>query len=201
MRILVWAGVCALVLTATVESAFAQGVEVGIKGGMTSATVTTKGISGFDPGARIGGLFGGWVSFGGDLLRIQPELFWIRRRFASPVQPTGKIAFTADAVDLPVLVVARFRSGEKARPSLFAGPFVSFISNATQTFAGVKTDLDAQIKSSDAGVTFGFGVDVGAGRGALVIDTRFAVGLRDISEPAETRIATRAFMASFGYRF
>jgi hypothetical protein len=188
-------------MAAAAEPAFAQGIEVGVKAGMTSATISPKGIPGLDPGARIGGLAGGWISFGGDLFRLQPEVFWIRRRFESPVQPTGKIAFTADAIDLPVLLVARFRSGEKARPSLFAGPFFSFISDVTQTFNGVKTDLTPQIKATDSGVTFGFGVDVAAGRGAMVVDTRLAIGLRDISEPAATRIYTRAFMASIGYRF
>jgi hypothetical protein len=200
MRILVCAGVCVVTLTAGAASAFAQRVEAGLKAGITSSTVSASGLEGFDPEVGIGVLVGGWVSVGTERVRLQPELTVATRRLSSP-SPVGTVDLSSRFVDVPILVVTRWRTDRRTRPLLFGGPFLAFISNSTQTIGGIESDLDAQLKGTDAGVLLGAGLDIGARRGAVVLDTRVAWGLRNLSEIDGATLKSRTVMVSFGYRF
>jgi hypothetical protein len=206
MRILVSGAVCVLAVTAGAASAQDQGtqdgrgVQGGVKVGMTSTTLSVTGLEGFDPQADIGVLAGGWVSAGRGIARMQAELFFSTRRFSSP-SPAGDIEVSSRAFDVPILLMTRWRPDGRVHPLLFGGPYVAFISRTTQTVGSTKTDLDEQIKGVDAGALVGLGVEAGTGRGAVVLEVRYALGMRDLSEAAETTFKSRAFMASFGYRF
>lgn len=200
MRRLVCAAVCALAPIVSAASASAQGVEGGIKAGITSATLSVTGLPEFEPEASVGMLVGGWVSGGKENVRIQAEVMFTTRRFSS-ASPVGDIDVSARAMDVPVLVVGRWRQGSRTRPLLFGGPYVAFIAKATQTIGSTKTDIGDDIKGADVGALLGLGVEIGAGRGAVVLETRFTFGFRDLSEASETTFKSRALMASFGYRF
>jgi hypothetical protein len=209
MRIFVCAAVCVLAVAVNAASAegqdapggqAARGVEFGVKAGITSATLSVSGLPGFEPDAGIGMLGGAWVSAGRDTLRLQMELTFGTRRFSS-ASPIGDIKVSSRALDVPVFVVGRWRPNSRTRPLLFAGPYVSFISGSTQTIGSTRADIDDQIKGADAGVAIGAGLEIGAGRGAAVLDVRYALGMRDLSEASETTFKSRALMVSFGYRF
>jgi Outer membrane protein beta-barrel domain len=200
MRILVCTAVCAAAFIISAASASAQGVEGGLKAGITSATLSVTGLPGFDPDANVGMLAGGWVSGGKESVRVQAEVLFTSRRFSS-ASPFGDIDVSSSAVDVPVLVVGRWRQGSRTRPLLLAGPYVAFIVKSTQTVGATKTDIGDQIKGTDLGALLGLGVEIAARRGAVVLETRFAVGLRDLSEASETTFKSRTVMVSFGYRF
>ena len=189
-----------MTLTAGAASALAQRVEGGLKVGITSSTVSASGLEGFDPEADIGMLAGGWVSLGSERVRLQPELIVTTRRLSSP-SPMGTVELSSRTVEVPVLVVTRWRTDRRTRPQLFGGPYLAFLSNSTQTIAGVESDLDSQLKDTDAGVLLGAGLEIGARRGAVVLDTRIAIGLRNLSEIAGATLESRTVMVSFGYRF
>jgi hypothetical protein len=200
MRILVSAGVCFVTLTAGAACAFAQQVEGGLKVGITSSTVSATGLEGFDSDAGIGVLAGGWVSVGRERVRLQPELLVTTRRFSTP-SPEGTVDVSSRLVEVPVLLLSRWRTDQRTRPLLFGGPYFAFIGKATQTIGGVESDLDAQLKGADAGVLLGGGIEVGAHRGAIVLETRVTIGLRNLSEIDDVTFKSRTVMASFGYRF
>jgi hypothetical protein len=198
MRVLVCAGVSALVLVVNAASALAQ--DIGIKAGLTSATLSVTGLQGFDPDAAIGVLVGGWLSMGRETVRLQPEVVFTTRRFSAP-SPGGDIEVSSRVLDVPVLLMTRWRPGGRVHPLLFGGPYFAFIFDPTQTVGGVETDLSSQIESTDWGMGAGGGVEIDAAGGALVLETRFTWGLRDLSAASETTFKSRTAMASFGYRF
>ncbi len=200
MRILVCAAVCVLAVTLGAAPAAAQTVEGGVKAGVTAATSSLSGLEGFVPGTDVGMLVGGWVCFGRDSLRVQTEVNFASLRF-SLASPVGDIGVSSRAVDVPVLVVGRWRPESRTRPFAFGGPYVRFISGVTQSLNSIETDNSEQIKNTDAGVVFGGGIEIGAGKGAVVLDARFTFGFRDLSEASETTFKSRVFVASFGYRF
>lgn len=200
MRILVCAGVCAAALISDAAIATAQGVEGGLKAGITASTLSVTGLPGFEPAADAGLLLGGWVSGGGDRLRIQVEVLATTRRFTL-ASPFGNIAVSSRVVDVPVLVVGRWRAGSRTRPLLFAGPSLAFIAGVTQTVGATTTDIDDQIKGADVGAVAGAGVEIAARRGAVVLETRVSLGFRDLSEASETTFKSRTAMVSVGYRF
>jgi hypothetical protein len=158
------------------------------------------GLAGFEPTRKTGMLGGGFLTFGRSKFKVQPEVTITTRHFSSP-SPFGAIDVATRSVDVPVLFVVRGGSAGRVHPLLFAGPYVSFISSVTQTVGGVDTDIDSQIKGTDAGVVIGIGLEVDAGRGAFVMDVRYGLGLKNLSETAGVSFKSRTFLASVGFRF
>jgi hypothetical protein len=183
------------------SAAHAQSVEGGVKAGVTFSSLSVTGLPGFEAhrGAGAGG--GGWISFGRERVRVQPEVLVTTRHF-SFTSPIGDLDIAARSVDVPVLIVARLGSTDgRVRPIVFGGPYVAFLHRATQTLGSTTTDLDSMLKDAEAGVTFGAGLEIGAARGALVIDARVSIGLSNVSENAETSFKSRGGMVAVGYRF
>jgi hypothetical protein len=175
-------------------------VEGGVKAGVTTANLSVSGLPGFEPESGTGAMGGGWISFGRDRVRVQTELTFGTRRFSSP-SPIGDIEVSARVVEIPVLILGRWRPGARTRPQLFGGPSFGLLSRVTQTVGSTETDIDDEIRDTDIGFVFGGGVEIGAGRGAVVIDARYTHGLRDVSESSVTSFKLRTWAFSFGYRF
>jgi hypothetical protein len=57
------------------------------------------------------------------------------------------------------------------------------------------------IKDVDAAAVFGGAIGWDAGRGALVLDVRVAIGARNLAETAGRDLKSRAFTALVGFRF
>lgn len=195
---LVWIFVCLLALVAVPSSA--QTVTAGLKLGLTSSTVAVEGVPGLETSARRGVQGGGWITIGGGTIRLQPELVVSARKFTGRT-PGGDVAISSRVIDVPVLAVVRGNAGGKVHPTFAVGPYLSFISNTTQTFGGVETSIDDQLKSTDAGAVVGAGLEFDVARGAVVIDVRYALGLRNIATTAGVTYKSRSWLASVGYRF
>jgi len=199
MRIFVCAGVCAAVL-GSAGAAHAQGtISGGFKAGVAAASLRTTGVP-FDASAGAGISAGGFVSVGGRVVRFQPELLFTVRRFTLS-DATVSLQIRARAVEIPLLVTVHARPARRAHPFLLAGPTVTFIGTVTQTAGGNRVDISDQIRTVDAGWAFGGGVEIGARRGAVVIDVRLTRGLRDLSVDPGTTFKSRSVMAHLGYRF
>lgn len=181
--------------------AFAQSMSFGVKAGFISATVKTTGTGSFEPEAEIsaaGGAFVAWQV--APHLRIQPEVLIATRRFSLKNSPAG-ISVRSSGFEVPVLVQVPFAGSARIKPVLFAGPQFSRISKVEQTVFGVESDISHRIKGLDVGLAVGGGVEIDAGRGALVIELRGVVGTRQLSEDRMPEIKARAFMMLAGYRF
>lgn len=191
----------AIVTMAGARNADAQEVSWGFKGGIVLASLETSGPGAFetddDAGGTIGG-FVGWAVTG--IVRIQPEVLVTTRRFwaRNVGSPFG---ISATGVEVPLLVHFRFPEGRRAQAVLFAGPQLGAIANVTQAMGQTETDISDQVKDLDVGATFGGGVELPAGPGALVLDVRISLGLRNLSESSDPSFKSRAALVLAGYRF
>ena len=122
------------------------------------------------------------------------------RRFTATTAVTS-FSVTTIGVEVPLLVHLRVPSARRWQATLFAGPQVGFIPSVTQEVDGTRTDIADDIRDVDLGVVVGGGIEVLAGRGAVVLDARVSVGLRDVSASASPAFRSRAFLALIGYRF
>lgn len=193
------AGLGALLITA--GNARAQDVSWGVKGGLVFGALDTSGPGRFDTSSDAGGVFGGFVGVGlGRYVRVQPELYWSVRRFATTDAATP-FAVSARGVEIPLLLQARFPDARAARVLVFGGPQFGFIGKVTQHVGAVSTDIGREIKDRDLAIVLGAGVERALTSGALVIDLRAVLGGRNLNEGGVGVLKSRAFTLLAGYRF
>jgi hypothetical protein len=171
----------ALALVGAASAASAQGMEIGVKGGLSLAEFS-GGDNAFDDaeGSRKGLVAGAFLAFPlGGPLSLQPEALFAQKGSAydfSDLDTTVKL----DYVEVPLLLKARFGVG--IRPYVFAGPYVGFRLEATaDSDAGEdglsQSDLEEQTKGTDFGLVGGAGVEVGV----FLVEARYARGLAGIA--------------------
>jgi hypothetical protein len=198
MRILVCAVAIALAVGVPAP-ARAQSGSAGVKGGINVGKVTASGTDAFDTKVGTGGSIGGFVAIPlGETARIQPEVLFSQRRFSGV---TADLTVESRAVEVPILLHLLVATGQRVRPVLFAGPQLTFISKVTQSTAQGDTDISDNIAGVDAGLTFGGGFEMAAGRGAFVVDGRVNIGMKDLSQSGPPALKSRAFLLLAGYRF
>lgn len=202
---------------ATAGGADAQEVVLGAKGGINIADFSVDDEEATDTDTRTGVVGGLFASFGlGKVLAIRPEVLWAGKgATALDVEGEGvDLEFELDYVEVPVLLGARLASAGPVRPVLYAGPVVSFETSCEVEASvgggeaeGVDCDdpeADAlERKSTDFGVAFGGGLEVGSGPVVLVLDGRYTLGLVDIDDSMDaTEVRNRALslMAGIGIR-
>ncbi len=196
----VWAIVCAALL-AVGQPAAAQTVSAGVKAGVVAARLNVDGAGAFDTSADAGATAGGFVAVEiGRRLRLQAEVLYAERRFSSAGLP---IAFSVRSrvVEVPLLVQVIAGSQRRVRPMVYAGPYLSVVSRVRQRSAGQSVDISDRIVDLDAGVTAGGGFEVATGRGAVIVDVRTSIGLKELSEGPPPEFRSRAFGLLLGYRF
>jgi hypothetical protein len=191
-------GVCTF--AASAATAHAQSASFGVKAGLVAASVSTSGTGAFDTEADPTAAGGAFVTIRiTDRLFVQPELLISNRRFT--IQNEAGINVRSRSIEVPILVGARLALSGRVRPVLFAGPQFGRIAKVTQTFAGRTADISDQIKDGDGGMVIGGGIEVGAGRGAVSVDARASLGMKDVNAASGPSIKSRAFMLLGGYRF
>lgn len=197
MRIFVCAAIAlAVSIPAPVH---AQAVSAGIKGGLNVSKAAASGTDGFTTKVGAGGSLGGFVAIAlGETARIQPEVLFSARRFSGVF---SDFTVTNRAVEVPILLHLTFSHDRRVQPVLFAGPQLTFISKVTQSTPQGDIDISDNIAGVDAGLTFGAGLEMAAGRGAFVVDGRVNLGMRDLSETGPPALKSRAFLLLAGYRF
>lgn len=192
--------VVAIVVAILVPGWASAQVAAGVKGGFVSASLSTEGFQGLEADAGAGGAVGGFVDFGAGVVGFRPEVLVTWRRFTlSDGEESRRSGSTS--IEVPLLLCVRTANPTGARGVLFAGPQLNFITSVWQETGGSRSNLDEAIKDWDAGLTFGGGVEIPAGRGAVTFDARMMIGLRNLWEPSGPTIESRAFAALMGYRF
>ena len=186
------------------ENAQAQGRMLGVKGGVTLASADIENVSGtFDAENRTGWILGAFLTLGGGVLSIQPELNIVENGFEAPT-PLGnaevKLRYFVPAallrVGIPLAVV---------RPGVFGGVGIGFE-------AGCKindddcadTPFSFETEATDPTGIFGADVDLTLGPSTtLRADARYAIGFADIRKASDvwTEVKNRAWAVSAGLAF
>lgn len=125
-----------------------------------------------DKAQSLGGFSGGgFLTYNlNEWLTLQPEIIFTMKGSKLVEQATGYLPVEFDIrlnyVEIPVLAKVQFFSDGTFRPHVFAGPFVSY--------------LTENIRQVDYGVAFGTGFHLNFESNALVFDLRYSLGMRDV---------------------
>jgi hypothetical protein len=180
--------------------AVGQTVRFGVKGGIQKSSLDVEGLV-TTVEAGTGGVVGGLVEIGADrTISFRPEVLLSEHRItlldgARPIE-TGLTSF-----EIPLLICVRGPKTSRVKALLFGGPHLSFITDAWQDLGTGRVHYDDEVEDVDAGVTFGGGAELPAGRGAFLVDARFSIGMRDLDTNPGLSFKVRVFGVHVGYRF
>ena len=171
--------VMAVGVLGSAAAASAQGLELGVKGGLSLAEFS-GGDNAFDAaeGSRKGLVAGAFLAVPlGGAVSLQGEALFAQKGSAyhfDDLDTTVKL----DYVEVPVLLKARFGAAG-LRPYVLAGPYVGFRlrARATGEVGAAAMDLEDETKTTDYGVTAGAGLELGR----LLVEARYAHGLGGIA--------------------
>lgn len=203
-----------LVLLAAPQ-AQAQDIELGVKGGLNIADVSTDvpEFEALGTSSRTGFVGGGFATFGlGETFAIQPEILYSQKGFKA--EETGiEAEFKTTYIEIPVLLKARFPM-ETVRPGVYAGGVVSFESSCKLGLSegSVSADFDCdsdeadvgERKTTEVGAVFGANLDLFVGPVILTLDGRYQLGLTNLNDDEfadEESVKNRVwqFMAGVGF--
>jgi hypothetical protein len=206
-------GFIAVVFAAAVlfipASASAQGVTVGIKGGLSNTNVKFE-FTGEEtlpaPEAVNGLILGGWVGRDfnpnfGMLVEFLYDQGGTKFSFTDVDGTRYEQKINVDYFQVPVLARTNFKAGNTSVFHIFGGPTFGFKARQSQklTVNGVEVadEEEASLKSNDMGITIGAGFDIAK----FVIDARYTWGLMNINKDSgggEPEVKTKQFAVMFG---
>ena len=185
------------------SSAFAQGIEKGVRGGLNVATTATSGDNGdAAPDWLLRGVVGGFIVWPvTSWLVLQPEVLYAMKG-AKQEEFGLESKLLLDYVEVPVL--ARLSRGSPGGRTwyLVAGPSFGWLARAKARadFGGSteEIDLTEDVERFDIGVAAGGGVELGS----IVIDARYTHGLSDIDKDTsdDVKVRNRAVSLTIGFR-
>ena len=164
---------------------------VGVLGGLNVAGLGLdgSGAAGLEPGARAGGLVGG---FGlvplTSTLALEFDVAWSRKRM-SLSDPARRFAAADvwDWIEVPVLLRYRLTGGARG-PYLTGGAGLSVQIRAREEEGMRRLDIEDVIRSVDAPVIGGVGYTMGR----FGIEARIDVGLRDLNDGLGSDMSVRS---------
>lgn len=201
--------VCGLCLASVMGSggtAFAQDMEIGVKGGVNLAKVQID--SDGDDGSpaldwRIGGVAGLFITLPvTSWLELQPEALYAMKGTRSDVFNV-ETTMVLDYFEVPVLArVTRGRGGAR-RYYVAGGPSFGLRLRARSRVDFGSSTEDIDIADEIARVDLGLAVGGGVELGHLVVDGRYTHGLRDVDkdETDAVTVTNRVVSITVGYRF
>jgi hypothetical protein len=193
-----------LAAIAAAADASAQGLDYGVKGGVTLGDLQASGDA--DAGSfdfRVGFAVGGFVTLRlGERLEFQPEALYVQKGAKSDALG-GTSTEKLDYIDVPLLVGYRIKGSRERNITVFGGPSVGVRlrarSNASLGGGSFEEDVSDQVKSTDIAAVAGLAYH----RGRLVIDGRYSWGFTDIDKETgdgvEIRNRVIAFLAGWSF--
>jgi hypothetical protein len=162
---------------------------IGMAGGLNLARFDTE----LTPGEKLSNYTG--IGLGGILdlrlanniaLRLQPMYLQKGAKLESDELPEVEVKFKLSYVELPVLLKLALGKGA-SQPYLLAGPAIGFLSSAkiavkTSEIPEVGVDAQQFFKDIDFNLAFGAGLSFAAGRNAIFVEGRYALGIANIAE-------------------
>jgi hypothetical protein len=171
-------------------------IDMGIKVGFNFANLSASGSTTpeFDWANKTGFCAGAYLSFKlSKYLAFQPEVL-VSRKGLKVDQVTTTNTFNIDFLEIPLLIKLTLSPGSSISPCLHAGPFAAIkLNDNVITGAGVPP-----ISKFDYGITFGGGFDVKLGGNILTLETRYTMGLKNISEDASMTVKSKVLSFIIG---
>lgn len=211
---------CALALVAFAGPAAAQmngrAMELGLKGGLTFSNISVDDDEGTDFGNLTG--FGGGAFLRIPLGRValQPEVLYLRKGTTASGGDLDDVELEVrlDYVEIPLLLMIPFGTGEGVSPYLLGGGAIAFeagcefgldaggVSLNIDCDEGEEEDVEFQRKSFDYGAVIGAGIQVPVGAGAFLVEGRYTFGLADLNDSGDDNsVKNRSAAVMIGYSF
>jgi hypothetical protein len=166
--------------------------EVGLKGGLGSATLVGDGVT-----AAAGDVHSRFGSGGGGFVRWQPtERFSLQLEFlytvkgaqregtvvggAEDASLVGTLTTSLTYLELPLLVRLSRPVSREAKSVFLIGPSVAFLRSATVSFDGAQDlvfEIEESIRRTELGLVAGAGLDIHFGFGYLHPEIRYTRGI------------------------
>ena len=199
-----------VLLVIAVSLASAQKISGGIKVGMNLANFYDVGdeFDGGDLKPKMGFCGGAFIAFGvGRVVVIQPELLYSQKGAKFDVEfMDWKITYMFNYLEIPIFIKTVFPVQGKVKPNLFLGPYFGFTITDPQGRVEIdgtieETDL-TDVENTDFGVVFGSGVDFELGKGKIVFDVRYDLGLATLDKADDDDdVKNSVFSFLIGYAF
>lgn len=168
-------------------------VELGLKGGLNVATLSTESSnSNIDPriSVNLGGLAHIHIT---EEFAVQPELLFSGQ---GAKQTISNVEHKTNLNYLQIPVLLQYMIGTGFR--LETGPQLGFLLSANNKAGDVTVDVKDGYKKTDVAWVFGAGYLTSSGFG---IDARYNLGLAKINDNNEAKIANRVFSVGVFYQF
>ena len=171
----------------------AQGVKVGIKGGINLATLSGDDAEGFS--SKVGPLAGVALNLGiNDMFSVQPEVLYSVKGTQSDEDSKAKL--NLNYIDVPVLL--KVNAG-----GLFfeLGPQLGILASAKSKYEDESDDVKDTFKTVDLGYAAGLGYQLDGG---FNLGLRYNGGITnifDLDVEEEPKVRNSAFQFHVGYMF
>jgi outer membrane protein with beta-barrel domain len=187
-------------------ASFQPYLQFGLKGGLTIAGL--YGGSSGDWDGRTGFGFGfilrWWIS---DSFVIQPELLYTMKGAEYSEDYLGsplKITMEMDYLEVPILLKYYFPVDWAIKPHVFAGPSLGFKINddLKATYEGESISIPdsvSDLKSYEAGLVFGVGLDYPLGPGSVNLDIRYSPSVTAVFNSGDEKNSVWAFTLGYVY--
>ena len=203
-------GICSVLLIAGGTTAQAQGTSLGVVGGVNLATLSVEDAGGIDIGTRFGFNFGARLSttFTPNFGLILGALY--SQKGMSTTEEGVDVSFNFNYIDFPLLAQYVLQTSETGKVSVHfaAGPAIGL--RTTCKFTGDDNGTSVSFDCADVGTgiksyvgVMGLvGVDIQAGRGSVILDVAYNLGLTDINSGSlGGSIKNRTLSLMAGYQF
>jgi hypothetical protein len=140
---------------------------------------------------------------------VQPELLYIMKGGVIPrvelIDAGGStigfqsMTYAVDYLEIPVLACISVPADGRASPYFLAGPSMAFkISERIKGDPTEEPDRRDDLVTTDVGLAFGAGLELGLGRGRWVLEGRYTAGLINALAPAGASVRNGAFLVTAG---
>jgi len=197
--------VCALALVASAGVASAAGMYGGFKGGINMASLSGDSVDDLDTrNGFAGGLF--WGTSIAQQFDVRIEGLYVSKGAEGPSGVTGDghahdTVFKLDYIEIPVLFVANFGSGEKLGFNVFGGPTFAFNIKDEAEVEDHDETVDLEAKGFEFGAAIGAGLEYMMSSFALTFDARYSLGASNISDTEGVDVKNRGIGLMAGLKF
>jgi hypothetical protein len=186
----------------------------GVKVALNSAKLHGEDVEDFEDllgaglDSKLGFCFGGFVTFSmHEMFAIQPEVLYTMKGAKMEESIMGETLYVwvnLTYLEIPVLAKLQIPTQGGVKPSIFAGPAlgIKLSGKIKAEYAGESEEEDIEdMKNTDLGLVIGGGIDFGLGKGMLIVDLRYTLGLSSISEFEDEDVKNGVFSLMVGISF
>ncbi len=192
--------IIALALVALMSgNVLAEGTTFGFMGGLNLANVTGDDVEDNEMKLCFGG--GVFMNFPmTEVISLQPELLYMMKGMELGTYDDAGARMSY--IDIPVLAKFTIPTEGAFAPCFLVGPYIGFNLSAESYFEDQEYDIKDQVKSTDFGLVIGGGFDYAMGKGNLIFDATYALGLTTIDDTADDDdVKNTGIIFMLGYGF